>query len=124
MQSWDHFRLVGMEEYAEYENFSRLDIRVGEIRSVEVFAEAKKPAYKLHIFFGDEIGMKKSSAQIRNYSIDELVGRKVIAVVNFKPKQVANFISEVLVLGAITENGIKLLGVDEQRSVEPGCRIG
>jgi EMAP domain len=62
-----------MDGYAEYDNFSRLDIRVGEIKSVEVFSEAKKPAYKLYIFFGDEIGIKKSSAQIRNYSVDELV---------------------------------------------------
>ena len=113
-----------MEGYAEYENFSRLDIRVGEIKSVEVFEEAKKPAYKLHIFFGDGIGIKKSSAQITNYSADELVGRKVIAVVNFKPKQVANFVSEVLVLGALTEKGVKLLCVDDRESIAPGCRIG
>ncbi|EET90036.1 MAG: tRNA-binding protein [Candidatus Micrarchaeales archaeon] len=113
-----------MDGYAEYDNFSRLDIRVGEIKSVEVFSEAKKPAYKLYIFFGDEIGIKKSSAQIRNYSVDELVGRKVIAVVNFKPKQVANFVSEVLVLGAITDEGVKLLGVDDPGGVKPGCRIG
>ncbi|MCW6169135.1 MAG: tRNA-binding protein [Thermoplasmatales archaeon] len=101
-----------------FDSFLSLDIRVGIIRKAEVFEKAKKPAYKLQIFFGDGMGFKNSSAQIRNYSIDELEGRKIIAIVNFPPKQVANFISEVLVLGAVTEDGIQLLSVSDK--AKPG----
>lgn len=95
----------------EYSDFEKVDMRIGVINAVDDFPEALKPAYKLTIDFGPGIGLKHSSAQITNYGKEELIGRKVVAVVNFKPKQVANFISEVLVLGALTSNGVMILGV-------------
>lgn len=89
-----------------YDDFTKVDIRVGEIVSVEDFPEARKPAYKLTINFGDEIGLKKSSVQIVSlYKKEELVGKQVIGVVNFPPKQIGPFISEVLTLGVSDEQG-------------------
>lgn len=83
-----------------YEEFEQVDIRVGKIVAVDDFPEARKPAYKLTIDFGDDIGMRKSSAQItHHYTKEELVGREVLAVVNFLPKQIGPFLSEVLTLG-------------------------
>ncbi|GGM78754.1 tRNA-binding protein [Thermogymnomonas acidicola] len=102
--------------------FQSLDIRVGVIEEVRDFPKARKPAYRLKIYFGPDIGYRQSSAQITNYRPEELVGRKVIAVVNFPPKQVADFMSEVLVLGALTPDGVKLLSVDE--GAQPGDVIG
>ena len=101
-------------EYAEFSDFKKIDIRVGRILEVEDFPTAKKPAYKLKIDFG-EYGIKKSSAQITKlYKKEELVGREIIAVTNFRPKQVADFISEVLVLGVETERGVVLLSPDRE----------
>ena len=101
-------------EYAEFSDFKKIDIRVGRILEVEDFPTAKKPAYKLKIDFG-EYGIKKSSAQITKlYKKEELVGREIIAVTNFRPKQVADFISEVLVLGVETELGVVLLSLDRE----------
>ena len=83
------------------ENFANLDIRVGQILSAEVFEEAKKPAYILKIDFGNDIGVKKTSAQITNYQIDELIGVRCIGVINLGDKQIGPIISQCLILGSI-----------------------
>lgn len=91
---------------ATYDDFIKLDIRVGKIISIEDFPEAKKPAYKLTIDFGPEIGIKKSSVQIvMHYQKEALKGQLVLGVVNFPPRQIGPFISEVLTLGVPDENG-------------------
>ena len=99
--------------------FFDLDIRVGKIIKVEDFEEAIKPAYKLEIDFGEAIGVKKSSAQITNYSKEYLLDRKVISVINLGEKQVGPFISQCLVLGSITKNNEVLL-----LSPEPNAELG
>ena len=91
------------------ENFANLDIRVGQILSAEVFEEAKKPAYILKIDFGNDIGIKKTSAQITNYQLDDLVGVRCIGVINLGDKQIGPIISQCLILGSINENGDVLL---------------
>jgi len=112
-----------LENNLSWEDFEKVDIRVGTIIHAEVFAEAKKPAYKLHIDFG-VLGIKKTSAQITVlYSTEELIGKQVVAVVNFPPKQIANIQSECLILGAIGDNkAITLLTLD--KDAENGLRIG
>ena len=108
---------------ATFDDFMKLDIRVGTIAEAKVFEKAKKPAYQLVVDFGDEIGMKKSSAQItQQYSADELVGKQVLAVVNFPPRQIANFMSEVLVLGTYSEGGVVLIIPDKE--VKNGDKLG
>ena len=99
---------------ATIEDFNKLDVRVGRILTVEEFPEARKPAFKITIDFGPELGQKRSSAQLAdNYSIDELVGRFVMAVVNFSPRQIGTFLSEVLIVGVPDESGNCILVVPE-----------
>ncbi|MDA0183322.1 tRNA-binding protein [Solirubrobacter phytolaccae] len=106
----------------DYDHFAAVDMRVGRIVGVEDFPEARKPAWKLTIDFGAELGEKRSSAQITNYSRDELLGRRVVGVVNFPPRQIGPVRSEVLVLGASDEAGrVILLAPDTD--VPLGARI-
>lgn len=106
-----------------FEDFMKLDIRVGEIIEVEFFEKAKKPAYKLLIDFGKEIGIKKSSAQITDcYKKEDLIGKQILGVVNFPPRQIADFMSEVLVLGIYTTQGVVL--IQPQQTVKNGDKLG
>lgn len=105
-----------------YEDFAKVEIRIGKIIQVEDFPKARKPAYKLWIDFGD-FGIKKSSAQITQlYTKEELIGQLITAVTNFPPRQVADFMSEVLVLGVVLENNAVAL-VQPDRDVPLGKRI-
>lgn len=98
-----------------YDEFQRVDIRVGRIVRAEPFPEAKKPALKLWVDFGGELGVKRSSAQItRHYAVEGLVGRQVIAVVNFPPRQIGRVLSEVLVLGVPDADGEVVLMAPDQ----------
>ena len=94
-----------MKEIISFDDFSKVDFRIGTIIEVNDFLKAKKPAYQLTLDFG-ELGIKKSSAQINNlYTKSDLLNRQVMAIVNFKPRQIANFVSEVLVLGVYNNEG-------------------
>jgi len=106
-----------------YDDFRKVDIRVGTIVAVEPYPEARKPALKLSVDFGPAIGIKRSSAQItKHYALDKLVGRQVAAVVNFPPKQIGRFMSEVLVLGfPDAENEVVMIGPD--KNVPNGGRL-
>ena len=105
-----------------FENFIKFNIQVGTIIDVKENIKAKKPAYVIDIDFGEKDGIKKSSAQITNYSKNELLNRKIIAITNFSKKNIAGVLSEVLILGAITDKEVKLLGVDS--NVKNGTKIG
>lgn len=112
-----------MSEQITFEDFEKVDIRVGRIIEVEDFPEARKPSYKLTIDFGKEIGVKKSSAQITKlYNKKELMGREVIAVVNFPKKQIANFMSEALTLGVPDKDGNVVL-LRPERDVKLGVKM-
>tara|TARA_R110001592_G_scaffold16881_9_gene71625 strand:- start:50544 stop:50879 length:336 start_codon:yes stop_codon:yes gene_type:complete len=106
-----------------FEDFLNVDIRVGTVIDVQDFPEARKPAYKLIIDFGDEIGTKKSSAQItKNYTKDDLMNKQVMAVINFAPRQIGPFMSEVLTLGVPDDNGEVVL-IEPSLSVSNGGRL-
>ncbi len=107
----------------DFPDFMKVDVRVGQVIKAEPFPEARKPAYKLTLDFGPDIGVRKSSAQItRHYTIEQLEGRKVAAVVNFPPRQIGPFMSEVLTLGFPDAEGeVVLVGVD--RDVPVGGRL-
>lgn len=108
---------------AVFDDFMKLDIRAGTITEAKVFAKARKPAYQLVVDFGGEIGVKRSSAQITDhYKPEELVGKQVLAVVNFPPRQIADFMSEVLVLGTYSEGGVVLITPD--KPVKNGDKLG
>ncbi len=116
-----------MKEQAEapisWNDFTKIEMRVGTIIQAEVFKEARKPAYKLVVDFG-EYGTRKTSAQITDlYQPENLIGKQVVAVVNFPPKQIATFMSECLVLGSVGDNNIITLLAPEQKT-ENGLRIG
>ena len=99
-----------MKELISWDDFSKIDIRVGTVISVNDFPEVRNPAYKLEIDFGKEIGVKKTSAQITKlYKKESLLGKQVTAVVNFPKKQIANFMSECLILGAVEGKDVTLL---------------
>jgi tRNA-binding protein len=107
----------------DFDHFLGVDMRVGRVMAVDDFPEARKPAWKLTIDFGAEIGIKRSSAQITTYSREELLGTLVVAVVNFPPRQIGPFMSQVLVLGAYDDElGIVLLRPDQDAEI--GSRIG
>jgi tRNA-binding protein len=107
-----------------FDDFQRIDIRAGTVARCEVFPEARKPAFKLWIDFGPEIGEKRSSAQVTaHYRPEDLVGRQVAAVVNFPPRQIGPFVSEVLTLGFYDEDGEVVL-VHPEREVPNGARFG
>jgi tRNA-binding protein len=106
----------------EFGEFLAVDMRVGRVTAVDDFPEARKPAWKLTIDFGPELGVKRSSAQVTNYSRAELEGRLVVAVVNFAPRQIGPFMSEVLCLGASDEEG-RIILLEPRSEVPLGARI-
>ena len=111
-----------MTQTLSYADFEKAEIKAGRIVRAESFPKARKPAYKLWVDFG-ELGIKQSSAQITKlYTAEELAGRQVLAVTNFPPRQVADFISEVLVLGVVLEDGSVVL-IKPDREVPPGARL-
>ena len=108
---------------ATFDDFMKLDIRVGTILSAKNFEKARKPAYQLEVDFGVELGVKRSSAQITDhYKPEDLIGKQVLAVVNFPPRQIANFMSEILVLGTYSKDGVVLITPD--KPVENGDKLG
>ena len=107
-----------------WNDFERVELRVGRIRSAKPFPEARKPAYKLEVDFGDGLGVRRSSAQITElYALEDLVGRQVVAVVNFPAKQIGPFMSECLVTGFYNQNGHVALCVPD-REVPLGAKLG
>ena len=113
-----------MQNELTWTDFEKVEMRIGTISEVKDFPEARNPAYQIHIDFGSEIGVKKTSAQITKiYNKEELIGKQVVAVVNFPKKQIGNFMSECLLLGSIGEaKEVVLLSSD--KPVENGLRVG
>jgi len=113
-----------MNKNLNWEQFTKVDMRVGTIVDAQLFPEARKPAYKLIIDFGSTLGIKKTSAQITDhYHLEDVIGKQVIAVVNFPPKQIANFISECLVLGSVDAEHKVILLQPERKAIN-GDRVG
>lgn len=111
------------ENILSWNDFMQVEMHVGTIIQAEIFKEARNPAYKLIIDFGQKIGTRKTSAQITNlYTLEDLIGKQVIAVTNFPPKQIANFMSECLVMGAVDGRDVTLMTVD--KPAKNGLRIG
>lgn len=111
-----------MNETITWPDFSKIDMRVGTIIEIKDFPEARKPAYQVHVDFGKEIGLRKTSAQItQRYSKEELLGKQIIAVINFPKKQIANFMSECLILGAVDGSDVILLRPEAK--VDNGLKI-
>lgn len=107
-----------------FDDFLKVEIHAGTILEAVDFPKAKKPAYQLTIDFGESLGIKKSSAQITTlYEKENLIGQQVLAVTNFPPRQIANFFSEVLVLGTVAADGVVTL-IQPERKVENGTRLG
>ena len=111
-----------MTEQIGFDEFLKVDMRVGRVVGVEEFPEARKPAWKLTIDFGAELGTRRSSAQITNYAREELEGRLVVAVVNFPPRQIGPFMSQVLTLGASDSEG-RIILLEPEADVPLGSRI-
>lgn len=111
-----------MPETIDFDQFLAVDMRVGRVLTVDAFPEARKPAWRLTIDFGPEVGVKRSSAQVTNYPREELRGRLVVAVVNFPPRQIGPFMSEVLCLGASDAEGRVIL-LEPRSDVPLGSRI-
>ena len=111
-----------MTNSLSWSDFEKVEIRVGTIIEVDSFPEARNPSYQLVVDFGDDLGHRKTSAQLTSlYSKEELIGKQIVAVVNFPKKQIANFMSECLVLGAVDGNDVTLLKTDKK--VENGLRV-
>jgi tRNA-binding protein len=111
------------KELITFDDFAKIDIRVGEILAVEPSEKVRMPAYKVWVDFGEEIGVKKSSAQITEcYEASDLVGKQVLCVINFPPKQIKDFMSEVLILGVYASQGVVL--IQPQQPVKKGDALG
>ena len=112
-----------LSEHITFDDFLKVDIRAGTVVQAEPFPEARKPAIKMVVDFGPVIGLKKTSAQItENHKVEELIGRKIAAVVNFPPRQIGKFMSEVLTLGFPDENGFVLLVTPDPKTPN-GARL-
>ena len=111
-------------ERIDWQDFEKVELRVGTVVAAEPFPEARKPAYKLRVDFGPEIGVKQSSVQITiHYQLEELIGRQVLGVVNFPPKRIGPFLSECLVCGFYREDGSVILAVPD-KPVPNGAKLG
>jgi tRNA-binding protein len=113
---------LAMDDLVTWEDFARIDIRVGRVIEVEDFPQAHRPAWKLRIDFGPDLGVKRSSAQVTNYAREELLDRLVLAVVNFPPRQIGTYFSEVLTLGTYRDSRVLLISPEAE--AQPGDRLG